>query len=132
MPLVHIDLIQGRSGTEIQALRDAVHAPVVDTFEVSERDRYQVLRSHPPNEITALDTGLDIVRSPQLMIVQLVSRRRHREQRAVLRLAGTQPRARLRPRLRRPDRLHQRERRRGLVIRTRPRPVPDRRPRVIQ
>jgi phenylpyruvate tautomerase PptA (4-oxalocrotonate tautomerase family) len=79
MPLLYIDLIEGRTPSEIHALLDATHTAVVDAFGVPERDRYQVVRSHPADEIVALDTGLGIERSSGLVIVHVVSRRRPRE-----------------------------------------------------
>jgi 4-oxalocrotonate tautomerase len=53
---------------------------MVDAFGVPERDRYQVVNSHPAGEIVALDTGLGINRSDQLVIIHVVSRRRTRAQ----------------------------------------------------
>jgi hypothetical protein len=47
MPLLYVDLIDGRAPTEIQALLDAIHDAVVEAFEVPPRDRYQVVRTHP-------------------------------------------------------------------------------------
>lgn len=79
MPLLYIDLIEGRTPLEIRTLLDAVHQAVVDAFGVPERDRYQVVRTHPAHETIALDTGLGIERSAALVIVQMVSRRRPRE-----------------------------------------------------
>ncbi|GAB2995245.1 tautomerase family protein [Amycolatopsis acidiphila] len=80
MPLVYIDILDGRAPGEIQTLLDTVHSAVVRAFDVPERDRYQVVRSHPAHEVTALDTGLGIARSARLVIVHLVSRRRQRAQ----------------------------------------------------
>ena len=79
MPLLYIDLIEGRKPSEVQGLVDAVHEAVVDAFEVPPRDRYQVVRTHPAHEIVAWDTGLGITRSAQQLIVHVVSRRRTRE-----------------------------------------------------
>lgn len=76
MPLLYIDLIEGRTPSEVCSLLDAVHDAVVEAFGVPPRDRYQVVRTHPAHEIIALDTGLGIDRSPSLVIVQMVSRRR--------------------------------------------------------
>jgi phenylpyruvate tautomerase PptA (4-oxalocrotonate tautomerase family) len=76
MPLLYIDLIEGRTPSEVEALLDAVHDAVVDAFEVPPRDRYQVVHTHPAHEIVAWDTGLGITRSPQQVIVHVVSRRR--------------------------------------------------------
>jgi phenylpyruvate tautomerase PptA (4-oxalocrotonate tautomerase family) len=78
MPLLYIDLIEGRTPSEVATLLDAVHDAVVEAFGVPPRDRYQVVRSHPAHEIVALDTGLGITRSPQQVIVHVVSRRRTR------------------------------------------------------
>ncbi len=78
MPLLYIDLIEGRAASEVRALLDAVHESVVEAFGVPPRDRYQVVRTHPAHEIVALDTGLGITRSSHQVIVHVVSRRRTR------------------------------------------------------
>jgi phenylpyruvate tautomerase PptA (4-oxalocrotonate tautomerase family) len=78
MPLLYIDLIEGRAPAQVRALLDAVHESVVDAFGVPPRDRYQVVRTHPAHEIVTLDTGLGITRSAQQVIVHVVSRRRTR------------------------------------------------------
>ena len=79
MPLLYIDLIEGRTPVEIRALLDAIHETVVEAFGVPEQDRYQVVRSHPAHEIVTLDTGLGIERSPRQVVLHMVSRRRPRE-----------------------------------------------------
>lgn len=79
MPLLYIDLIEGRTDTEVRALPDTIHETVVQAFGVPERDRYQVVRTHPAHEIVTLDTGLGIDRSPRQVVMQVVSRRRPRE-----------------------------------------------------
>jgi phenylpyruvate tautomerase PptA (4-oxalocrotonate tautomerase family) len=80
MPLMYFDVIEGREPGEIKALLDTAHAAMLEAFGVPERDRYQVVKSHPADEIVALDTGLDIDRSDQLVILHVVSRRRTRAQ----------------------------------------------------
>jgi phenylpyruvate tautomerase PptA (4-oxalocrotonate tautomerase family) len=80
MPLLYVDVIEGRTPGEIKALLDTAHTATVEAFGVPERDRYQVVRSHPAGEIVALDTGLGIHRSDRLVIVHMVSRRRTRAQ----------------------------------------------------
>jgi phenylpyruvate tautomerase PptA (4-oxalocrotonate tautomerase family) len=79
MPLLYIDLIEGRTPSEVKTLLDAIHDAVVDAFEVPPRDRYQVVHTHPAHEIVAWDTGLGIDRSARLVVVHVVSRRRTRE-----------------------------------------------------
>jgi phenylpyruvate tautomerase PptA (4-oxalocrotonate tautomerase family) len=84
MPLLYFDVIEGRQSGEIKALLDTAHAAMVEAFGVPERDRYQVVNSHPAGEIVALDTGLGIDRSDQLVIIHVVSRRRTRAQKEKL------------------------------------------------
>jgi phenylpyruvate tautomerase PptA (4-oxalocrotonate tautomerase family) len=79
MPLLYIDLIEGRTPAEVKTLLDAIHDTVVDAFGVPPRDRYQVVHTHPAHEIVAWDTGLGIDRSSRLVVLHVVSRRRTRE-----------------------------------------------------
>lgn len=76
MPLLYFDIIGGREPEEVRALLDSAHAAVVEAFGVPERDRYQVVNTHPAEEIVAQDTGLGFERSDRLVIVHVVSRRR--------------------------------------------------------
>lgn len=78
MPLLYVDLIEGRTPSEVRTLLDAIHDAVLDAFGVPERDRYQVVRTHPAYEIVAEDTGLGMDRSSRLVVVHVVSRRRTR------------------------------------------------------
>jgi 4-oxalocrotonate tautomerase len=84
MPLLYFDVIEGRKPDEVKALLDTAHAAMVDALGVPERDRYQVVNSHPAGEIVALDTGLGINRSDQMVIIHVVSRRRTRAQKEKL------------------------------------------------
>jgi phenylpyruvate tautomerase PptA (4-oxalocrotonate tautomerase family) len=79
MPLLYFDLIEGRTPSEVQALLDAAHDAAVEAFQVPPRDRYQVVNTHPAHEVVAWDTGLGIDRSPNQVMVHVVSRRRTRE-----------------------------------------------------
>jgi phenylpyruvate tautomerase PptA (4-oxalocrotonate tautomerase family) len=76
MPLLYVDVIEGRSPAELKTMLDAIHDAVVEAFEVPPRDRYQVVHTHPADEIVAWDTGLGIDRSSQLVVLHVVSRRR--------------------------------------------------------
>jgi len=79
MPLVYIDLIEGRDPAQVRSLLDTAHEALVEALELPPRDRYQVVSTHPAREIVAWDTGLGIRRSDQLVIVHIVSRRRARQ-----------------------------------------------------
>uniref|UniRef100_UPI000A67FBA9 tautomerase family protein n=1 Tax=Mycobacterium avium TaxID=1764 RepID=UPI000A67FBA9 len=102
MPLLYIDLIEGRTPSEVSALLDAIHDTVVEAFGVPPRDRYQVVHTHPAHEIVTLDTGLGIDRSSRQVVLHVVSRRRPRELKQKFyellasRLAGRCGRGRLR------------------------------------
>ncbi|MGY6653610.1 tautomerase family protein [Amycolatopsis sp. TRM77291] len=76
MPLIYVDLVEGRTPEQVHSLLDAIHEAVVIAFGVPERDRYQVVRTHPAGEVVALDTGLGIDRSAGLVILHVISRRR--------------------------------------------------------
>jgi phenylpyruvate tautomerase PptA (4-oxalocrotonate tautomerase family) len=79
MPLLYVDLIEGRGPAEIRTLLDAIHDAVVEAFGVPPRDRYQVVRTHPSHEVVAWDTGIGIERTAALVVVHVVSRRRSLE-----------------------------------------------------
>lgn len=76
MPLINIDVIHGRSQAELQTLLDTVHDAMVEAFEVPPTDRYQILTQHQPHEMIALDTGLGLTRSNDLVILRFTSRGR--------------------------------------------------------
>lgn len=80
MPLIHFHIGHQWSSEQIRALLDTTHSVVVEGFDAPERDRYQVVSKHAPNEMVVLDTGLGIDRSAKVVIVQVVSRRRTRAQ----------------------------------------------------
>jgi 4-oxalocrotonate tautomerase len=79
MPLLYVDIIEGRAPAEVQELLDATHDAVVEAFQVPPRDRYQVVHTHPAHEIVAWDTGLGIDRSSAPVVLHVVSRKRPRE-----------------------------------------------------
>lgn len=76
MPLLHFTILRGRTPDEIRQLLDSAHKAVVAAFDVPERDRYQIVDVREPGQVIALDTGLEIDRSDQLVIVQVTSRTR--------------------------------------------------------
>ena len=84
MPLVRIDLVRGRTPAELRALADTVQEVVLDVFAAPERDRYQVIHQHEPDEIIAEDTGLDLDRSDGVVVIQVTHQGRGREQKEAL------------------------------------------------
>jgi phenylpyruvate tautomerase PptA (4-oxalocrotonate tautomerase family) len=80
MPLITINVIAGRSDDEIQGLLDAAHRAMVATFNVPERDRYQIVHEIPPSRFIAQDTGLGIPRTDKFVLFEVTTRPRTREQ----------------------------------------------------
>jgi phenylpyruvate tautomerase PptA (4-oxalocrotonate tautomerase family) len=78
MPLLRIDLVQGRSEEELKKLLDAVHRAMLAAFKVPERDRYQIVHEHPAAEMRIEDTGLGIPRTERIVMVQVTTRPRTR------------------------------------------------------
>ncbi|MDG4889965.1 MULTISPECIES: tautomerase family protein [unclassified Mesorhizobium] len=80
MPLVKFHVYSGWSQEGLIALLDVAHRSMVQSFQVPERDRYQIVDQHPPGTMIALDTGLDIPRTDRFVMVEVISRPRTVEQ----------------------------------------------------
>ncbi|MGC2822164.1 MAG: tautomerase family protein [Candidatus Sulfotelmatobacter sp.] len=78
MPLLRIDVIEGRSEAELKELLDAIHCAMLAAFKVPERDRYQIVHEHPAAEMRIEDTGLGIPRTERVVMVQVTTRPRSR------------------------------------------------------
>jgi len=76
MPLVRIDVQQGRSSTELRRLADTVQSVMLDVFAAPPKDRYQIITEHPVGHIIAEDTGLGFERSDGVVVVQIVQQGR--------------------------------------------------------
>lgn len=84
MPLIRIDVIEGRTEEELKLLADAVHDAVVESFEVPARDRYQTINQHKPYEMYIEDTGLGFERTNNIVVIQVISKTRTAEQKKQL------------------------------------------------
>lgn len=79
MPLIRFDLFEGRSSIELQALLDAAHEAIVESFGVPVRDRYQIVTEHKPGRMVLQDTGLGFERSDRMVLVQVFTSPRNFE-----------------------------------------------------
>jgi len=71
MPAVQIEVLDGWSEVERAAIAEAVQRALVATLDVPERDRFQVIRSHPSHEFV-FDRGyLEIERSDRFVMVSV-------------------------------------------------------------
>jgi len=71
MPLVRIDVAQGRSGEQLRAISDGVHRAMVEAMGVPALDRFQVIAEHPPDRLIFDPEYLGIHRSPGVVFVQI-------------------------------------------------------------
>lgn len=71
MPLIRIDVTEGRSDSEIKTLMDTVQDCVVEAFKVPAKDRYQIVTEHKPGRMILLDTGLGFERTEQAIVIQV-------------------------------------------------------------
>ncbi|MXO64812.1 tautomerase family protein [Altericroceibacterium endophyticum] len=71
MPLVKIDMMEGRSDQEIRTFLDTVQETIVDAFGVPETDRYQIVTEHKPGRMIMLDTGLGFDRSDKVGAIHI-------------------------------------------------------------
>lgn len=75
MPLVRIDMIRGRSPESVGAIADAVQQALIHVLKIPERDRFQIVTQHDPEELIALDAGLGFQRGPGAVIVHIFTQR---------------------------------------------------------
>ncbi|MBA3530135.1 MAG: tautomerase family protein [Propionibacteriaceae bacterium] len=80
MPLVRIDVQQGRTADELQKLADIVQEVMLDVFAAPARDRYQIITEHPVGHIIAEDTGLGFERTDGVTVIQIFQQGRSAEQ----------------------------------------------------
>ena len=80
MPLIRFDLVEGRTDAELKTLLDAAHRAMLAAFKVPERDRYQIVHEHKRSHMIVEDTGLGIERSDKIVVVQVVSRARNKQE----------------------------------------------------
>ena len=79
MPLLHFNVLEGRTDAELKTMLDAAHRAMLAAFKVPERDRYQIVNEYKPSRMVVEDTGLGIPRTDKVVVVQVVSRPRGKE-----------------------------------------------------
>jgi phenylpyruvate tautomerase PptA (4-oxalocrotonate tautomerase family) len=80
MPLLIFDVIEGRSDAQLQTLLDAAHRAVLSAFEVPVRDRYQIVHENKAKHTVIEDTGLNLTRTRNLVVVRVITSPRPEEQ----------------------------------------------------
>jgi 4-oxalocrotonate tautomerase len=71
VPLVRVSLLKGRSAELRRKIGDAIHRALVETIDVPQRDRFQILTEHEAGDLVYDSEYLGIARSDQIVIVQI-------------------------------------------------------------
>lgn len=71
MPLVNIDLLEGRSDQDLRVIGDSVHEAMVEHLDVPLRDRFQVTARHTAATLQFDRHYLDIERSDQFVMIRV-------------------------------------------------------------
>ena len=71
MPLVRISVIRGKPAAPLPSLGEAVHRALVETIDVPEKDRFQVLSEHAPGELVYDPEYLGIARTAGIVLIDL-------------------------------------------------------------
>jgi phenylpyruvate tautomerase PptA (4-oxalocrotonate tautomerase family) len=80
VPLVRIDVQEGRSPAQVRRIADVIQEVMLDVFAAPPRDRYQIITEHPVGQIIAEDTGLGFERTDGVVVIQIVQQGRTAEQ----------------------------------------------------
>ncbi|MFJ4170172.1 tautomerase family protein [Paenarthrobacter sp. NPDC089714] len=71
MPLVRVDVNQGRSPKDLAAISRAIHDAILTEYGIPERDYFHILTEHPQGQIVAQDAGLGFERSSGVVMIQI-------------------------------------------------------------
>ncbi|HSB70672.1 MAG TPA: tautomerase family protein [Candidatus Methylomirabilis sp.] len=71
MPLVRIDLREGKPPGYRRAIAEGVHRAMTETISVPALDRFQVVTEHPADGLIYDPTYLDIQRSNDVVFIQI-------------------------------------------------------------
>jgi 4-oxalocrotonate tautomerase len=71
MPLVRIDLMEGKSADYRRTIGEVVYEAMIGTINVPKDDRFQVITEHAAADFIVDPTYLGIQRSPDCVIIQV-------------------------------------------------------------
>ena len=71
MPLVRISVLRGKPPEYRRRAGSAVHRALVETIDVPERDRFQLLTEHEPGDLVYDSSYLGIARSDNIVLIQI-------------------------------------------------------------
>jgi 4-oxalocrotonate tautomerase len=71
MPLVRIEMLEGRSADYRRAVGDAVHRALVETMGVAEDDRFQLVTEHSAANFSYGRAGGAATRSDRVVVISI-------------------------------------------------------------
>lgn len=71
MPLVRIDVLEGRPPEELAAIGDGVHRALVEAIGIPPQDRFQVLNRQPESGLVFDRHYLGISRTAGIVVIQV-------------------------------------------------------------
>ncbi|HEY3775624.1 MAG TPA: tautomerase family protein [Solirubrobacteraceae bacterium] len=71
MPLVEIDLLEGRAEAELDAISDSVHEAMVTQLDVPQRDRFQIITERARGRLRFDRDYLDIHRDEAFLMIRI-------------------------------------------------------------
>ncbi len=71
MPLVRIDVNEGRTPDELRRLSRGIHDAILAEYGIPERDYFHILTEHPQGQIVAQDAGLGFERTGGVVMIQI-------------------------------------------------------------
>jgi 4-oxalocrotonate tautomerase len=71
MPLVNIDLLEGRTQEELRLIGDSVHEAMIEQLDVPRRDRFQLITQHTPATLQFNREYLDIERGDEFVMIRV-------------------------------------------------------------
>lgn len=71
MPFIRISLREGKSATYRQAVSAAIHQSIVDTIDVPEKDRFQVITEHKAENVIYDPGYMNVERSDDIIYIQI-------------------------------------------------------------
>jgi 4-oxalocrotonate tautomerase len=71
MPLVRVDLVQGKSADYRKAIGEVIYDAMIKTINVPKDDRFQVITEHPAGGLVFDPTYLGIQRTADCIFIQV-------------------------------------------------------------
>jgi phenylpyruvate tautomerase PptA (4-oxalocrotonate tautomerase family) len=71
VPLVRISLLKGKSPELRRKIGDAIHRAMIETIDVPQHDRFQLLTEHEPGDLVYDSEYLGIARTNEIVMVQI-------------------------------------------------------------